>query len=89
MEENELDKNIFVELLMLPGSSLLGKTLSSLQNFMLQDIIPIAIKKRKTLINLKDRIFRGSMNRLVLEVGDRLLVEISKEKLTNLNIFYT
>ncbi|WP_308992330.1 SLC13 family permease [Mariniflexile litorale] len=81
---SELDEQVFVELLMLPGASLLGKNLGSLRNFMSQDVIPLAIKKRKTLINLKDRMVRSSMNRLVLKSGDRLLVEISKEKLPTL-----
>ncbi|CAH8283194.1 TrkA family protein [Mariniflexile fucanivorans] len=78
---NELDEDVFVELLMLPGASLLGKNMASLRSFMLQDAIPLAIKKRKTLINLQDRMVRSSMNRLVLKAGDRLLVETSKEKL--------
>ncbi|MDO7172321.1 SLC13 family permease [Mariniflexile sp. AS56] len=80
-ETSDLNEHVFVELLMLPGASLLGKTLGSLRSFMLQDAIPLAIKKRKTLINLKERMVRSSMNRLVLKAGDRLLVETSKEKL--------
>ncbi|WP_372752516.1 SLC13 family permease [Mariniflexile sp.] len=82
--KNELDEHVFVEILMLPGASLLGKTMGSLRSFMLQDAIPLAIKKRKTLINLKERMVRSSMNRLVLKAGDRLLVEVSKEKLPGL-----
>ncbi|MBP0903692.1 SLC13 family permease [Mariniflexile gromovii] len=79
-ESSELDEKVFVELLMLPGAALLGKTLGSLRSFMSQDVIPLAIKKRKTLTNLKDRTVRSSMNRLSLKSGDRLLVETSKEK---------
>ncbi|MFB9055818.1 SLC13 family permease [Mariniflexile ostreae] len=75
------DQRVFVELLMLPGASLLGKTLGNLRGFMLQDVIPIAIKKRKTLVNNHERMVRSSKNRLKLKAGDRLLVEISKEKL--------
>ncbi|WP_445735828.1 SLC13 family permease [Mariniflexile sp.] len=78
---SELDEKVFVELLMLPGASLLGKTMGSLRSFMLQDAIPLAIKKRKTLVHLQDRMVRGSMNRLVLKAGDRLLIETTKEKL--------
>ncbi|MGS0526342.1 hypothetical protein ACU8V7_15400 [Zobellia nedashkovskayae] len=70
---------------MLPGAQYLGKTLGGLRNLMMQDILPIAIKKRKTLTNLKDRLVRSSMNKLVLKVGDRLLLETSKEKLETLN----
>lgn len=80
-EFTELDENVFVELLMLPGAILLGKTLGNLRSYMLQDAIPLAIKKRKTLINIKERMVRSSTNPLVLKAGDRLLVEISKTKL--------
>ncbi|MCX7550077.1 SLC13 family permease [Xanthomarina sp. F2636L] len=80
IKEPELDERIFVELLMLPGASLLGKTLGNLRSFMIQDAIPIAIKKRKTLVNLNERMVHSSKDKLALKAGDRLLVEISKEK---------
>jgi len=82
--ENDLDSRIFVELLMLPGATLLGKTLGQLRNFMMQDTIPIAIKKRKTLTKLKELMVNGNFNKLVLKEGDRLLVETSKENLNAL-----
>ncbi|MGA9637448.1 SLC13 family permease [Flavobacterium sp.] len=76
-----LDENVFVELLMLPGAALLGKTLGNIRSFMIKGAIPLAIKKRKTLVNIKERMIRSRKNHLVLKVGDRLLVEISKEEL--------
>ncbi len=82
--ENDLDSRIFVELLMLPGATLLGKTLGQLRNFMIQDTIPIAIKKRKTLTKLKERTVHSNLNKLVLKEGDRLLVETSKDNLNAL-----
>lgn len=78
---SELDEIIFVELLILPGAALLGKTLSSLRSFMLQGAIPLAIKKRKTFISIKEKILKKSVNQIFLKVGDRLLVEISKGEL--------
>ncbi|MEO8933856.1 MAG: SLC13 family permease [Xanthomarina sp.] len=83
--ELDLDERIFVELLMLPGASLLGKTLGNLRSFMMQDTIPIAIKKRKTLVNLKERMVHSSEDKLELKAGDRLLIEISKDKLNVLD----
>ncbi|MFL0353714.1 SLC13 family permease [Xanthomarina sp. GH4-25] len=80
-KEVEKDEHVFIELLMLPGASLLGKTLGNLRRFMIQDAIPIAIKKRKTLVNLNERMIHSSTDKLELKAGDRLLVEISKEKL--------
>ncbi|MDX1327074.1 MAG: SLC13 family permease, partial [Arenibacter sp.] len=44
-ETPQLDERIFVELLMLPGAALLGKTLGNLRGFMQQDVLPIAIRK--------------------------------------------
>ena len=80
----DMEQRVFVELLMLPGASILGKTLGSLRSFMMQDAIPIAIKKRKTLVNSEERMVRSNKNRLKLKTGDRLLIEISKEKLYTL-----
>ncbi|WP_067150320.1 SLC13 family permease [Pseudotamlana agarivorans] len=80
-EEFELNNRVFVELLMLPGAILLGKTLGELRYFMLQDATPIAIKKRKTLTHFKERMIRNSTDKLLLKAGDRLLVEVSKEKM--------
>ncbi|MDO6817554.1 SLC13 family permease [Zobellia sp. 1_MG-2023] len=84
-EEGDLDKRVFVEFLMLPGAQFLGKTLGKLRSLVMQDIVPIAIKKRKTLTKLNNRLVRSSMNKLVLKVGDRLLLETSKENLENLS----
>lgn len=78
---DEIEATVFVELLMLPGATLLGKTLGNLRSYMMQDVIPLAIKKRKTFINIKDRLVRSSTNHLVLKAGDRLLVEIAKSQL--------
>ena len=76
--KDNLDARIFVELLMLQGASFLGKTLGQVRSFMVQDAIPIAIKKRRTLINSKERMVRSSIDQLILKEGDRLLVETSK-----------
>src|SRR5690554_3147718 len=84
-EEMDLEERVFVELLMLPGATLLGKTLGNLRYFMMPDIIPIAIRKRKTLVNVEERMVHSSEDKLRLKAGDRLLVEISKEKLSALN----
>ncbi len=85
-EQTDFDKRVFVELLMLPGALLLGKTLGNLRRYLLQNIVPIAIKKRKTLTNLSDRLVRSSKNKLVLKAGDRLLVELDKENLRSLEL---
>lgn len=83
-KETNFEERVFVELLMLPGASLLGKTLGNLRGFMMQDVFPIAIKKRKTLVNEKERMAHSSEDKLELKAGDRLLVEISKDKISAL-----
>ncbi len=79
-----IDDTVFVELLMLPGASLLGKTLRELHGFMLHDSIPIAIKKRKTLSKLNEKLLRKSRENIVLEAGDRLLVKTEREDIRTL-----
>lgn len=84
-DTSEMEERVFVELLMLPGASLLGKTLGNLRKFMLQDVIPLAIKKRTTLNHIGKRMVRSSADKLVLKPGDRLLVEAEKRNLNALN----
>ena len=80
----KLEERVFVELLMLPGAALLGKTLGNLRGYMQQDIVPVAIKKRKTLTNIKERLVRSSSDKLVLKAGDRLLVDVSRQNIKSL-----
>ncbi|PIE49643.1 MAG: SLC13 family permease [Flavobacteriales bacterium] len=79
------DDIVFVELLMLPNSFLLGKNIEELQYVMLQDAVPIAIKKRKSLIKITELLKRIGKERIVLETGDRLLVEINRDNLSLLD----
>lgn len=90
--DNEDDKEnaafeelVSVELLILPGSTLIGETLGSMQNFLVPDAIPLAIKKIKAFTNSKELGNENSLGQLALEVGDRVLVEISKDKLSSLH----
>ncbi len=83
-DTSEMEERVFVELLMLPGASLLGKTLGNLRNFMLQNVIPLAIKKRPTRTHVGNRMVRSSADKLVLKPGDRLLVEAEKQNLNAL-----
>lgn len=78
-------EDVFVELLMLPGAILLGKKISDLYNFMMTDAIPIAIKKRKTFNKLNEPLSLNShKNKIILEAGDRLLVQIQRENIPSL-----
>lgn len=74
----------FVELLILPGSALIGKTLKQLRKQNFQNALPIAIKKRRNIRNTKERLVRKNLDQITLEPGDRLLVEIPKDEISQL-----
>ncbi|WP_034925432.1 SLC13 family permease [Gillisia sp. CAL575] len=80
-----LEENIqVVEILMLPNSPLIGKSIKSVGNFDLQGAIPLAIKKRSSFRHPEDRIFSKKRDEIELRVGDRLLVEVSAKTLSAL-----
>lgn len=83
-ETDVIDQQVFVELLMLPGALFLGKTLAALRRMTLYNVTPIAIKKRKTLTNIRDRFVRDDSEKMVLKPGDRLLVEVERNSLPRL-----
>lgn len=79
--------NILVELMMLPGARFLGKTLRELQVTMMHNAIPIAIKKRKNLRHLGDRLFKYNLAITKLKVGDRVLVEMDRDKIKEFDLY--
>lgn len=86
-EKTKDSDTIFVELLMLPGASLLGKKLGVLYRYITNYAVPIAIKKHITYNKFKKRLFYNSnKNNVVLEVGDRLLVKVGRENIQSLEI---
>ncbi len=74
----------FIELLILPGSLLIGKTLKQLRKQSFQNAFPIAIKKRKNIRNTKERLVRKNITKISLKPGDRLLVEVPKNEINQL-----
>tara|TARA_R100000935_G_scaffold28407_1_gene48778 strand:+ start:3057 stop:4865 length:1809 start_codon:yes stop_codon:yes gene_type:complete len=80
-----LEDNIqVVEILMLPNSPLIGKSIKTVGNFDLQGAVPLAIKKRNSFRHPEDRVFRKKRDEIELRVGDRLLVEVSAKGLAEL-----
>ncbi len=75
----------FVELLILPGSVLIGKTLKQLRKQTFQNALPIAIKKRRNIRNTKERLVRKNIEQITLKPGDRLLVETPKNEIHHLD----
>ena len=74
----------YVELLILPGSNLIGYTLDHVRQLSLNGAYPIAIKKRKNLRNTKERLIRKDFRDINMKPGDRLLVELQEQNLGNL-----
>ncbi len=68
-------KTVLLELLLLPGSRFLGRTLAELKRMIVPRAIPLAVNKRKKLTNLKERIYRSGHDLTRLKIGDRLLIQ--------------
>ncbi|RTE52006.1 SLC13 family permease [Arenibacter aquaticus] len=79
-------QTILVEMMMMPGARFLGKTLGELKHSFLHDAIPLAIKKRKNLRNLKERMYTDDMDLTRLKVGDRVLLEIERDKIKDFDL---
>ena len=79
--------SILVELMMLPGARFLGETLEELRTQIGHDAIPIAIKKRKNLRFVKDRIYADNLGLTRLKVGDRVLMEIDKNRIRDFDLY--
>lgn len=82
--EKKHDPIGFVELLILPGSVLIGKTLKQLRKQTFQNAFPIAIKKRRNIRNTKERLVRKNIEQITLKPGDRLLIEVPKNEINQL-----
>ncbi|MEO2127506.1 MAG: SLC13 family permease [Christiangramia sp.] len=73
-----------IEILMLPNSPLIGKSIRTVGWYDLHGALPLAIRKRRNLRNPHRRIFDKKRDEIELRVGDRLLVEVSDDALAQL-----
>lgn len=78
---------ILVEMMMMPGARFLGMTLRELKHTMLYEAIPLAIKKRKNFRFLTERLFIDTPNLIRLRVGDRVLLEVEKDKIEDFELY--
>ncbi|WPY97184.1 SLC13 family permease [Christiangramia sp. OXR-203] len=84
-EASEIEENIqLVEILMLPNSPLIGKSIKTVGWYDLHGAVPLAIRKRRSFRNPKRRIFNKKSDDIDLRVGDRLLVEVTQNDLHEL-----
>ena len=90
IKTNEGDEEIiFAELLVLPNSSLIGKSLTNIRKISFRGSVPIAIKKHRSLFGKgasnKERI-KSDLKSSRLEAGDGILVETTAAKKSNLSL---
>ena len=78
-DSNDVSDMTYVELLVLPGSHLIGHTLKRLRNMSLNGAYPIAIKKRRNIRNTKERLIRKAIKEIKIKPGDRILVELQEQ----------
>jgi di/tricarboxylate transporter len=83
---NSENGKILVEMMMMPGARFWGKTLNELKDTLLHDALPIAIKKRKNLRFLKERMYTDHLDITHLKVGDRVLIEIERDKIKDFDL---
>lgn len=74
----------YIEILILPGSNFIGRTLKGLRRISVLGAYPIAIKKRRNLRNTKERLLRKSITDIRLKPGDRVLLEMQEHKISDL-----
>ncbi|PHQ28072.1 SLC13 family permease [Leeuwenhoekiella nanhaiensis] len=73
-----------VEVLVLPGSSLIGNSLSGIKRYKLEGALPVAIKKRKNIRNTTERLIRKDLDQIRIKSGDRILLEITQAEIQKL-----
>ncbi|PRP66396.1 SLC13 family permease [Nonlabens agnitus] len=74
----------YIELLILPGSNLIGSTLRKIRRSSLYGAYPLAIQKRKNIRNTKERLIRKNINDIRVKPGDRLLLELQDGSMRDL-----
>ena len=82
--ESTEDNSQLLEILMLPNSPLIGKSIKTVGWYDLHGASPLAIRKRRNLRNPGRRIFNKESDDIELRVGDRLLVQVSPNDLHEL-----
>ena len=73
-----------VEVLVLPGSTLIGNSLSGIKRYNLEGALPVAIKKRKNIRNTTERLIRKDLDQIRIKSGDRILLEITQAQMEKL-----
>ncbi|MCH2489021.1 MAG: SLC13 family permease [Flavobacteriales bacterium] len=81
IESKDAEEMIFVELLILPGSNLIGKTIKQIRELSLVNATPLAIKKRINIRNTKERLIRKDIQKIAVKPGDRVLIELHQSDL--------
>ncbi|WP_235295876.1 SLC13 family permease [Portibacter marinus] len=83
-DEHDRDDFEIGEVIVMPGSNVIGSSLKQLTNMFGNSAIPLAIKKHKTILNQKSRIVKDLDSTITIEAGDRILLSTNKDFLSEL-----
>ncbi|GLR20054.1 membrane protein [Portibacter lacus] len=81
---NENKNFEFYEVIVMPGSDVIGRSLRTVTRLLGEKAKPIAIKKHKSILQRKFRIVNDLKSKVRIEVGDRILLYADKFKLKDL-----
>ena len=79
-KQKEVDYNKIVDLVVLPGSTLINKRFSDIKSYMINGSKPLGFRKRTSMPNFYERMMQVKINDQTINLGDQLLVEIPEKR---------
>ena len=79
-KQKEVDYNKIVDLVVLPGSTLINKRFSDIKSYMINGAKPLGFRKRTSMPNFYERMMQVKINDQTINLGDQLLVEIPEKR---------
>lgn len=84
LKEHNGDENIptsLYEILILPKSFIESKNLDSISSNYIEGAKPLAVRKHRSNFDLKEKIFRYNYEEVIINSGDRLLIEATDDQI--------
>ena len=79
-KQKEVDYTKIVDLVVLPGSTLINKRFSDIKSYMINGAKPLGFRKRTSMPNFYERMMQVKINDQTINLGDQLLVEIPEKR---------
>lgn len=79
-KQKEVYYNKIVDLVVLPGSTLINKRFSDIKSYMINGAKPLGFRKRTSMPNFYERMMQVKINDQTINLGDQLLVEIPEKR---------